>query len=72
MHQYQMDAQQAINWIGALHDKIVDEFLETWQTFPTFGGPVDREIRTYLDGLGNWVRANDAWSFEVRYSSACG
>jgi hypothetical protein len=26
---------------------------------------VDREVRIYLDGLGNWVRANDTWSFEV-------
>ena len=65
MHQYDMDAQGAINWISDLHDDIADEFLETWKSLPTFGGPVDREIRIYADGLGNWVRANDTWSFEV-------
>ncbi|KAJ7443638.1 hypothetical protein B0H11DRAFT_2250555 [Mycena galericulata] len=64
MHQYSMDAQSAMNWIGDLHDDIVDEFLQVWKSIPTFGGPLDREIRTYADGLGNWVRANDAWSFE--------
>ncbi|KAJ7650918.1 terpenoid synthase [Roridomyces roridus] len=64
MNQYRMDVQDAMNWIGDLHDKIVDEFMVTWRSFPTFGGPVDREIRTYLDCLGNWVRANDSWSFE--------
>ncbi|KAJ6555571.1 terpenoid synthase [Mycena vulgaris] len=64
MHQYHMNAQQAMNWISDLHDDIVKEFLDAWDSLPTFGGPVDREIRTYVDGLGNWVRANDAWSFE--------
>ncbi|KAJ7637838.1 terpenoid synthase [Mycena rosella] len=65
MHQYNMNPQQAMNWIGDLHDEIAEEFLNTWDSVPTFGpGPVDREIRTYVDGLGNWVRANDQWSFE--------
>ncbi|KAJ7454224.1 terpenoid synthase [Mycena latifolia] len=64
MHQYNMNPQQAMNWISDLHDEIVEEFLSSWENIPTFGGPIDREIRTYADGLGNWVRANDAWSFE--------
>ncbi|KAJ6474479.1 terpenoid synthase [Mycena vitilis] len=64
MHQYNLEAQGAINWISDLHDNIADEFLQIWKTLPTFGGPIDREIRTYVDGLGNWVRANDQWSFE--------
>ncbi|KAJ7611371.1 terpenoid synthase [Mycena polygramma] len=64
MHQYNLEAQDAINWISDLHDNIADEFLQVWKTLPTFGGPIDREIRTYVDGLGNWVRANDQWSFE--------
>jgi hypothetical protein len=65
MHQYNMDAQGAMNWISDLHGDIVEVFFEIWKSLPTFGGPVDREIRTYVDGLGNWVRANDQWSFEV-------
>ncbi|KAE9390857.1 terpenoid synthase [Gymnopus androsaceus JB14] len=64
MKQYNLDPQGAMDWISDLHDDIVDEFLETWRLLPTFGGPIDREIRTYVDGLGNWVRANDSWSFE--------
>lgn len=65
MNQYQMGVQEAMNWISDLHDKLANDFLETWNDVPTFGGPVDREVRIYLDGLGNWVRANDTWSFEV-------
>ncbi|KAJ7798178.1 terpenoid synthase [Mycena leptocephala] len=64
MNQYQMGVQEAMNWISDLHDKLANDFLETWNDVPTFGGPVDREVRIYLDGLGNWVRANDTWSFE--------
>lgn len=64
MRQFHMDAQEAMDYIGALHDELVDEFLQTWHAIPTFGGPLDREVRIYCDGLGNWVRGNDAWSFE--------
>ncbi|KAF7349057.1 Terpene cyclase [Mycena venus] len=66
MHQCNLDTQGAINWISDLHDDLVDEFLLVWKALPTFGGPVDREVRTFADGLGNWVRANDAWSFESK------
>ncbi|KAI0294470.1 hypothetical protein B0F90DRAFT_1757050 [Multifurca ochricompacta] len=31
---------------------------------PKFGEPVDEQLVQYSDGLGNWVRANDQWSFE--------
>ncbi|KAJ7651000.1 terpenoid synthase [Roridomyces roridus] len=64
MNQYRMDVQDAMDWIGELHGKMVDEFMEIWRTVPTFGGPVDREIRTYVDGMANWVRANSSWAFE--------
>lgn len=66
MHQHNLDVQGAINWISYLHDNIADEFCRLWARIPTFCSPVDREIRTYTDGLGNWIRANDQWSFEVR------
>ncbi|KAJ7664100.1 isoprenoid synthase domain-containing protein [Mycena rosella] len=64
MHKYHMDVQQAVNWISDLHDRVVEEFLAAWEKLPTFRDPVDREIRTYVDGVANWVRENDAWSFE--------
>ena len=25
---------------------------------------VDADVARYIDGIGNWVRANDSWSFE--------
>jgi Delta6-protoilludene synthase len=65
MEQYKTDAQTAMNCVGTLHDELSEQFCDAWMKIPTFWGPVDREIRTYLDGLANWVRANDTWSFEV-------
>jgi Delta6-protoilludene synthase len=65
MEQYSIDRQTAMDCIGKLHDDLVEQFFATWKKIPTFGGPVDREIRTYVDGLANWVRGSDCWSFEV-------
>ncbi|KAJ7071627.1 hypothetical protein C8F01DRAFT_974399, partial [Mycena amicta] len=62
-----ISTQQAMNWIGDLHDQMVNNYLQAFQELPTFGGPpvLDRDLRTYVDGLGNWVRANDTWHYEV-------
>ncbi|KAF8520670.1 terpenoid synthase [Gautieria morchelliformis] len=73
MEQYNIDRQMAMDCMGKLHDDLVEQFLATWKKIPTYGGPVDREIRTYTDGLANWVRGNDSWSFEcTRYFGELG
>ena len=65
MHQFNIDIQSAFTWIGNLHDSISREFLDEWEHIPTFQGPLDLQVRTYCQGLGSFVRGNDAWSFEV-------
>ncbi|KAF8481434.1 terpenoid synthase [Gautieria morchelliformis] len=55
MEQYNTDVQTAMNCIGQLHDELAEQFSDVWMKIPTFGGPVDREIRTYLDGVANWA-----------------
>ncbi|KAF8987968.1 terpenoid synthase [Cyathus striatus] len=54
MHQLQLDVQGAFDWIGKLHDQLVDKFLDDYR----------KVVARYVDDLGNWVRANDQWSFE--------
>ncbi|KAH8585340.1 terpenoid synthase [Bisporella sp. PMI_857] len=59
--------QEAYDWIGHLHDDLVRDFLAEYTNFPSFpdeSETVNREIREYADGLGNWVRTNERWSFE--------
>ncbi len=65
MQQFGVNVQEAMDHIGNLHDQFVDQFFEQWRHIPVFGGPLDEEIRAYCNMLGNWIRGNDSWSFEV-------
>lgn len=66
MKEKQTDLNGALEWIGELHDQLADQFLSDFAQLPSFGEPtLDAEVAIYADGLGNWVRANDKWSFEV-------
>ena len=68
MNQFNIDAQGALNWIAGYHAALENRFHVAYQSLPRFGGPLDLEVQSYIDGLGNWVRANDSWSFEsARY-----
>lgn len=40
------------------------KFLNNADKVPSFGPKLDPQVARYVDGLGNWVRANDQWSFE--------
>ncbi|KAJ7155535.1 terpenoid synthase [Mycena crocata] len=58
--------QEAINRTSAMHDSLSEQFLATLDTLPSFDSPaIDDMVRRYADGLGNWIRANDCWSFET-------
>ncbi|KAF9043781.1 terpenoid synthase [Hymenopellis radicata] len=73
MHQLHIDMAAALNWISDLHADIVNRFLRVWTNIPTYGGPLDRDVRIYVDGLANWVRGNDCWCFECeRYFGSSG
>ena len=68
MHERKCDLISALEWISDLHDGLVKTFLSTLKKVPSFGEQsLDNQVATYVDGLGNWVRANDTWSFEVRH-----
>jgi hypothetical protein len=64
-----LGVQEAMDWLGCFHDKLVDSFLAEYQRVPQFPDESERvnlEVLEYADALGNWVRACDQWSFEVR------
>ncbi|KAL0565794.1 hypothetical protein V5O48_016225 [Marasmius crinis-equi] len=65
MDLHHTDITGALEYVAGLHDRVSHEFLALFSNIPTFGDPkLDVEVSTYVDGLGNWVRANDCWSFE--------
>ncbi|KAJ8474148.1 hypothetical protein ONZ51_g7404 [Trametes cubensis] len=70
MAQYRLDLHGAMRWIGHYHDHLLDLFLAHCDPsselfkMPSWGARVDSGLKRYVEGLGNWVRANDSWSFE--------
>lgn len=68
MAELDLGVQGALDWIGRLHDELENEFLAEFARVPsltTESEAAKHEIRLYVDAIGNWVRANDQWSFEV-------
>jgi len=69
MKKFGFNVQEAFNWIGRLHDDIVCHFMTEYekvtQVLDDNDPDLNRQIGRYADALGNWVRANDQWSFEV-------
>ncbi|KAH9071470.1 terpenoid synthase [Lactarius deliciosus] len=66
MHQHKTDIQGAMNWVDDRHKELEAKFMDLYENkIPKFGEPVDTELARYVDGIGNWVRANDQWDFET-------
>ena len=64
MHQHGTDIHGAMEWIASCHQQLLEKFLEMFEDLPQWTPEVDIQVARYVDGLGNWVRANDSWSFE--------
>ncbi|KAJ3823508.1 terpenoid synthase [Lentinula raphanica] len=60
---------EALLWISDLHDSLGESFQETYraicQELPV--SETSAAAVSYLEGLGNWVRANDCWSYESEW-----
>lgn len=68
MHEHKCDRPSAVGWISDLNDRLVEEVLSAVKEVPSFGNPVfDEQVSTFVEGLGNWVRAHDSWCFEVSF-----
>ncbi|KAG6852845.1 hypothetical protein C0991_008616 [Blastosporella zonata] len=64
MHQKKIGLHDAMNWISEYHSMLEKDFMDGINSIPSFKHALDNELKRYVDGLGNWVRANDCWSFE--------
>ena len=65
MHELNTDLDGALGWVSKYHDEMARQFFEAFRNLPSWGKPLDVQVSKYANGLGNWVRANDSWSFEV-------
>lgn len=52
--------------VGERHLQVEKRFLELYRHHvPKYCSyQLDADVAKYVDGLGNWVRANDQWGFE--------
>lgn len=65
MHHNKTDVQGAVDWVSNWLKDLEARFMDLYENkMPKFGEPVDTELGQYVDGIGNWVRANDQWHFE--------
>jgi len=64
MHELDMDVDGAMFWVADLLKEIENKFLEAMAALPTWGEPIDSQVKQYCDGVANWVRGNYEWSFE--------
>ncbi|KAK7691188.1 hypothetical protein QCA50_006291 [Cerrena zonata] len=65
MREHKCSLTDAFTWISSLNDNVADTFLSVLKTVPSFGDrTIDEQVAFYIDGLRNWVRGNDTWSFE--------
>ncbi|KAJ7811924.1 terpenoid synthase [Mycena olivaceomarginata] len=67
---YNITLRGAIKWISHRNDELVGRFLETKEDIlnhrngvPSWGEDIDIQVAKYIDGLGQWIRGHDEWSF---------
>ena len=64
MNQLSLDLHGAVEWVAERQRALVDQFLENVGKLPSWNPEIDAQVARHIDGMGNWVRANDSWSFE--------
>jgi len=64
MNELKLDVQGAMNWIECYALRILDSFLENVGKLPSWDENIDRRVKIYVDGLCQWIRGNNDWTFE--------
>ncbi|KAH9940657.1 terpenoid synthase [Amylocystis lapponica] len=72
-HEKDTDLAGAMAWVAVRRRALADEFIALYHQVPSFGAPLDAQVREYVDGIAGWPRANECWIFEGgRYFGANG
>ena len=59
-----LNVQGSIDWLEQYAAGVHAKFLSNVEKLPSWGKDVDRRVKIYVDGLAQWVRGNDDWTFE--------
>jgi len=64
MHEQGLDIHGAIDWLECYAAGVHAGFLDNVANMPSWGEDVDHRINIYINGIAQWVRGNDDWTFE--------
>ena len=64
MKEHGLDLQGSIDWLEQYAASVQAGFLSNVRNIPSWGEDVDRRVGIYIDGLAQWIRGNDDWTFE--------
>ncbi|KAI0360075.1 terpenoid synthase [Trametes cingulata] len=71
MRQKAIDLQAASDLVGAHFAELMERFVETKKSLPSFGAGLDDAVARYVEAMEHWVIGNLEWSFESqRYFGA--
>ncbi|KAI0072163.1 terpenoid synthase [Panus rudis PR-1116 ss-1] len=71
MHSQHLSLSSALTFVESIHARLLNKFIALSSELPSWGEPIDSRLANYIAGLGNWVRANDAWCFESERYFGC-
>jgi len=61
-YKYRISIEEAINKTAAIHDGLVNEFIDLAQRIFIFDDPTNHMLRKYIEALGYQMRGNIDWS----------
>lgn len=64
MHEHHTDVNGAMLWVEDFLFQVAEKFHAAQAALPQWEEPLNSHVKEYCDGLGQWVRALDDWSFE--------
>lgn len=64
MNEHNTDVNGAMLWVEDYLRGAEERFHDAMAALPQWEEPLNSQVKEYCDGLGQWVRANDDWSFE--------
>ncbi|KAL1877373.1 hypothetical protein VTK73DRAFT_8668 [Phialemonium thermophilum] len=76
MHNLGLTLNEAVAWIASRNEEDKRAFLETHREVMarySSDSELDKAVRTYVDGIGAFIRGSDCWNFEMeRYFGTMG
>lgn len=64
MKEQGISVQGAIDWLESYAAGVLDSFSANIRNLPSWDDDVDRRVKIYIHGIGQWIRGNDDWSYE--------